>query len=80
LLKKSNPILFATAIDKIQIKKYGSSAYNIRPLGLQATIHRFAMYLERAINIESIIVDAEEYKKNKRIVQEIIIQLKISKK
>ena len=61
LLNNLKPILFATAINKIQLKKvYGPRAFDIRPLALRSTIHRFAMYLERKNKIGSIIVDEEE--------------------
>jgi hypothetical protein len=68
LLKSLKPILFATASNKTQLKRvYGSQAYHPRVLGLRATIHRYAMYLERINEIGSIVVDQEEYRKDKEL-------------
>lgn len=68
LINDLKPVLFATAINKKQMKKvYGTNAYDPRSLGLRSTIHRFAMFLERKGMIGSIIVDEEEYKKDKEL-------------
>lgn len=65
---KPQPIIFATAINKIQHKrKYGHRAYPVKILAMQATIHRFSMFLERENHIGSVVVDEEEYKKDKEV-------------
>lgn len=62
------PVLFATAINKIQLKRiYGENAYAPRSLGLRATIHRYAIYVDREHLIGSIVVDEEEYRKDKEL-------------
>lgn len=65
LLTNIHPVLFATAIDKLQLKyKYGGRAYHPRQLGLRATIHRYSMYLDREGLVGSVIIDEEEYRKD----------------
>lgn len=76
LIIDTKPILFATAINKIQLKrKYAHNAYHPRILAMQATIHRFSMFLEREKFIGSAVVDEEEYKKDKEL-RELIHQLR----
>jgi hypothetical protein len=66
LIAYLKPVLFATAINKVQLKNvYGLHAYEPRILGMIATIHRYSIYLEREKMIGSIIVDEEQYKKDK---------------
>ena len=68
LILRLKPVLFATAINKIQLKRcYGSYAFAPKTLALRATIHRFSIYLERENMIGSIIVDEEEYRKDKEL-------------
>ena len=65
LIINCKPVLFATAINKLQHKhKYGERAYAPRILAMRATIHRFSMFLEREDFIGSVVVDTEEYKKD----------------
>lgn len=62
------PVVFATAINKVQHKrKYSNRAFPVRTLAMQATIHRFSMFLEEKDHIGSVIVDEEEYKKDKEV-------------
>jgi len=66
LIDYLKPVLFATAINKVQLKNvYGLRAYEPRILGMIATIHRYSIFLEREKMIGSIIVDEEQYKKDK---------------
>lgn len=68
LIIDCKPILFATAINKTQLKrKYGVYAYAPKILAMQATIHRFSMFLDRENLIGSAMVDEEEYKKDKEV-------------
>ena len=67
-IKALRPVLFATVINKIQLKRiYSENAYQPRNLGLRATIHRYAMYVDREHQIGSIVVDEEEYRKDKEL-------------
>jgi hypothetical protein len=78
IILECKPILFATAINKTQLKrKYGSNAFPPRILAMQSTIHRFSMFLEREKFIGSAMVDEEEYKKDKE-VRELVHQLRRS--
>lgn len=66
------PILFATVIDKIALKRrYGSNAYDPKLLGMRATIHRYAMTLRREGNVGLVSMDAEEYRKD-HLIQEMV--------
>lgn len=68
LILDINPILFATAINKKQLKYvYGQIAYNPKSLAIRATIHRFSIFLERENRIGSVIIDSEEYIKDKEL-------------
>ena len=68
LIRSLNPVLFSTAIQKTQLKrKYGSSAWNPKILGITSIIHRYSMYLDREEKIGNIIMDEEEYKKDKAL-------------
>jgi hypothetical protein len=68
IINQLKPSLFCSAINKIQLKRvYGQYAFHPRALGLRATIHRYAIYLERMNQIGSIIVDEEEYRKDKEL-------------
>src|SRR5437016_13596305 len=72
LIKSLNPVLFATAINKIQLKRvYGWRAFDPKILALQATIHRFSMYLDREHKLGSIVVDEEEYKRDRQLQAKI---------
>ena len=76
IIEDSKPVLFATAINKTQLKHvYGSNAYDPRSLAMQSTIHRFAMHLEANQQLGTSIVDEEEYKKDKEI-RKLIHQLR----
>lgn len=76
VIKNSSPILFATAINKNQLKRtYGQRAYEPRALAIQSTIHRFAMHLETNQQLGTVVVDEEEYKKDKEI-RKMIHQLR----
>ncbi len=68
IITSANPSIFATVINKTQLKRaYGDYAYHPRMLAMQSTIHRFSMYLKREQHIGSVVVDEEEYKKDKEI-------------
>lgn len=70
IITSAKPSIFATAINKTQLKRvYRNHAYNPRILAMRSTIHRFSMYLEREQHIGSVVVDEEEYKKDKEIRQ-----------
>jgi hypothetical protein len=63
-----SPVLFATAINKKQLKKlYGSYAYNPKDLALRSIIHRFSIYLEREKLLGLLVVDEEDYLKDKQM-------------
>lgn len=75
-IEKPRPVLFATAINKIRLKRVcGSNARDPRTLAMQSTIHRFAMHLETKQHLGAVIVDEEEYKKDKEI-RKLIHQLR----
>ena len=58
--------MFATAVSKMEMKKrYGSNAYNPRSYALRATIHRYSMYLDFHKLAGTIVVDEEEYRRDK---------------
>lgn len=68
LLLKLKPTLFATAIEKTKHKqKYGLHADNPRSLALRATVHRYSMYLNRHSLLGSVVLDEEEYRKDKEL-------------
>lgn len=70
LIASANPTIFATAINKIQMKRiYGVHAHNPKLLSIRATIHRFSMYLERKGHLGTATIDEEEYKNDKQIRQ-----------
>ncbi|CUR52802.1 conserved protein of unknown function [Nitrosotalea devaniterrae] len=73
LLLELKPVLFATAINKIQLKRvYGHNAHIPNRLAMRATIGRFSIYLQRENLIGSVTYDAEEYRKDKNL-QEMIL-------
>jgi hypothetical protein len=78
LLSQSNPVLFATVVDKIKLKeKYRVNAHDPKLYGIRATIHRFAMFLSNQTNgVGNVMMDAEEYVKD-RLIQEMINSFKI---
>ena len=66
LIMGLKPVLFATAVSKMEMKKrYGSNAYNPRSYALRATIHRYSMYLDFHKLAGTIVVDEEEYRRDK---------------
>lgn len=68
LLNILKPKLFATAINKTQLKRvYGLRAIYPRSLGTRATIHRYSMFLERVNQIGYMVIDEEEYRKDKEL-------------
>lgn len=68
LITAASPVLFATAINNTKLKqKYGQNAYSPRSLAIRATIHRFSMYLKKNNLIGSVVVDEEEYRKDKEL-------------
>ena len=70
IITSAKPLIFATAINKTQMKRvYHSRAYPPRSLAVRSTIHRFSMYLNREEHIGSVVVDEEEYKKDKEVRQ-----------
>nr|MDO8100002.1 DUF3800 domain-containing protein [Candidatus Njordarchaeota archaeon] len=79
LLLELKPVLFATVVDKIKMKlRYGINAYNPKIYGIQATMHRFGMFLKRQTNgVGSVMMDSEEYK-NDRSLQEMVRTFKLT--
>lgn len=72
LVIKLKPILFATAIDKLRLKNvYQSNAHDARHLGFRATIHRYSMYLNKKNCAGGVVIDEEEYRKDKELQSEI---------
>lgn len=72
LILELKPVLFATAVNKTQLKRvYGSNAYIPNHLAMRATIGRFSMYLKRENLIGTVTYDAEEYRKDKNVQQMI---------
>ena len=72
MILKLQPILFATAIDKLGMKqRYGVNAFDPKLLGIRATIHRFSMFLKRQKEVGGVTMDAEEYRKD-RLIQEMV--------
>jgi len=62
------PVLFATAVDKVNLKqRYGSNAHSPRSYALRATIHRYSMYLNKNSLIGTVLFDQEEYRKDKEL-------------
>ncbi len=73
LILELKPVLFATAINKTQLKRvYGIHAHLPNRLAMRATIGRFSIYLKRKNLIGTVTYDAEEYRKDKSL-QEMII-------
>ena len=73
LILQLKPVLFATVVNKVRLKeRYGFRAYDAKIYGIQATMHRFAMFLKRQTNgIGNVMMDAEEYKKD-HLLQEMV--------
>jgi len=73
LLLELKPVLFATVVKKIRMKeRYGIHAYDPKIYGIQATMHRFAMFLKRQTNgIGNVMMDTEEYRKD-HLLQEMV--------
>lgn len=73
LLLQLKPVLFATVVNKIRMKeRYGVNAYDPKVYAIQATIHRFAMFLKRQTNgIGNVMMDSEEYKRD-HLLQEMV--------
>jgi hypothetical protein len=70
LIINLKPVLFATAIDKSKLKQeYGVRAHSPRSLAIRATIHRFSMYLNTNKLFGFVILDEEEYRKDKELQQ-----------
>ena len=70
IIISAKPLIFATAINKTQMKRiYHSRAYPPRLLAIRSIIHRFSIYLNRENHIGSVVVDEEEYKKDKKVRQ-----------
>jgi hypothetical protein len=66
------PILFATVINKLALKRrYGVNAFDPKLLAMRATIHRFAMSLNREKAVGTVIMDEEEYRKD-HLIQEMV--------
>lgn len=64
------PTLFATVINKKKLREeYGTRAYSPRSLALRATIHHFSMYLNTNQQLGFVILDEEEYRKDKEMQQ-----------
>lgn len=76
LIIRLKPVLFATAINKTQLKRvYGNNAHIPNRLAMRATIGRFSMYLNRESRIGTVTYDAEEYRKDKSL-QEMIMSFR----
>ena len=76
IIENASPVLFATAINKAQLKRvYGSNAHDPRVLAMRSTIRRFEMHLKTAQHIGTAMVDEEEYNKDKEI-RKLIHQLR----
>jgi hypothetical protein len=72
LILSLEPTLLATVIDKLALKRrYGTNAFDPKLLAIRATIHRFAMSLKRERAVGTVIMDAEEYRKD-RLIQEMV--------
>jgi len=68
LIVSLKPRLFATAVNKIQLKyRYGIGAYPPKSLALRATIHRYSMCLNKNGMIGSVVLDEEEYRKDREL-------------
>jgi hypothetical protein len=68
LLLKLKPVLFATAINKTKLKqKYGSNAIFPKGLAMRATLHRYSMYLNKHSLVGAVVLDEEEYRKDKEL-------------
>jgi hypothetical protein len=78
LLGQLNPILFATVVDKVRMKeRYGASAHDPKLYGMRATIHRYSMFLSHNKAIGNVMMDAEEYRKD-RMIQEMVNTFKVT--
>jgi hypothetical protein len=73
LLLRLKPVLFATVVNKVRMKeRYGVNAYDPKVYAIQATIHRFAMFLKRQTDgIGNVMMDTEEYKRD-HLLQEMV--------
>ncbi len=73
LLLQLKPVLFATVVDKVRMKeRYNIHAYDPKIFGIQATMHRFAMFLKRQTDgVGAVVMDPEEYRKD-HLLQEMV--------
>jgi hypothetical protein len=78
LILSLKPILFASVIDKRELKeRYGVDAHDPKLLGIRATIHRFGMCLKNRVSdgVGDVMMDAEEYRKD-HLIQEMVKKFK----
>ena len=76
LITSINPVIFATAVHKTQLKKvYGENAEIPRLLAMRATVHRFDMYLDREDQVGLTIADEENHKNDDEI-RKLIYKMK----
>ena len=68
LISRLNPILFASVVDKTEMKiRYGAGAFNPTRYAIRSTIDRFCFFLNRIKGLGSVVIDEEEYKKDKAL-------------
>lgn len=76
LIGKIEPIVFATVVQKKKLKqRYGETAYHPRRLSVQATLHRFNMWLNRNNACGITVMDTEIYRQDKSL-QDFVHHLK----
>ena len=68
LIIKLKPIIFASVVDKIAMKKrYGERAFPVRLYAVRSIIHRFSMALQRKRALGHAVMDSEQYRTDKDI-------------
>ncbi|HXT83845.1 MAG TPA: DUF3800 domain-containing protein [Verrucomicrobiae bacterium] len=72
LILELKPILVGIAINKLQMKRvYQNDADSPKFLAIRSVINKFSMYLKRRQKIGSIVYDAEEYRKDVELRNEM---------
>jgi hypothetical protein len=62
------PVLFATVVDKVKMKiRYGSKAINPKEYAFRGLSARFSMFLKKKKTIGYMVMDTEEYRKDKAL-------------
>jgi len=67
-LLELKPIIIATSINKLQMKKvHSTSAFNPKRLAMRSVVSKFSMYLNRHDMIGAVVFDEEEYRNDTKL-------------